>query len=66
MMTTKPKFSDMTLIEEGKEMRKFSVVFRDTETNKLFAHIITHEELIRLMHENNNTSLKVCVVREME
>lgn len=47
-------------------MRTFSVVFKDTETNKLFAKTITHEELIRLMHEDNTTSLKVCVVREME
>ena len=47
-------------------MRRFSVVFRDTATNKLFSKVLTHEELIRLMHENNITSLKVCVVREME
>ena len=46
-------------------MRKFSVVFRDTATNKLFVKTLTHEELIQLMHENNTTSLKVCVVREM-
>lgn len=47
-------------------MRKFSVVFRDTETDKPFCKILTHEELIALMNEDNPTSLKVCVVREME
>ena len=46
-------------------MRKFSVVFKNTATGKLFGLIVTHEELIRFMNEDNNTSLKVCVVREM-
>ena len=47
-------------------MRQFSVVFRDTATNKLFVRTLSHEELIRRMNEDNNASLQVRVVREKE
>ena len=65
MTTTKLKFLAMTPIKEDKEMRKFSVVFRNSATGKLFGLVITHEELIQLMNEDGDTSLEVCVVREI-